>query len=69
MRLLVQRSFEEVLTVYIKYVSLPDSSLHHHHVPLSVRCDVWRPRPRDGNESLCLVDGADGKKAEEETIQ
>ncbi len=45
------------------------SSLHHHHIPLSVRCDVRRPRARDGNESLRLVDGADGKSTEEETFQ
>lgn len=46
-----------------------DSPLHHHHVPLPVRRDVRRPRPRLGHESLRLVDGADGEKAEEETIQ
>lgn len=50
-------------------VSLVGSPLHHHHVPLPVRCDVWRPRPRGGNESLRLVDGAHGKNPEEEAVR
>lgn len=53
----------------MKGVSLTGSSLHHHHIPLPVRRDVWRPRARHSNESLRPVDGADGKTAEEEAIQ
>ena len=49
----------------VRHVSLTGSSLHHHHIPLSVCCDVRRPRPWDGNEPLRLVDGADGKESEE----
>lgn len=33
--------FRQVQSKYTEYVSLTGSSLHHHHFPLSVCCDVW----------------------------
>lgn len=37
------------------------SSIHHHHFPFPVCCDVWRFRARHFDDSFCCMDGAEGE--------
>lgn len=37
------------------------SSIHHHHFPFSVCCDVWRFWARHFDDPVCSVDGVEGE--------
>lgn len=37
------------------------SSVHNHHLPILVCCDVWGLWPWDSHDPLCCLDGGPGE--------